>query len=131
MCKTAFWSSGSSVVLYPGRYLLDFESTKSISGGANWFLQSKMVLMHNKSSDNSKVFTFEYLEPYQNGSCSSYSNCLQCLTDSLCGWCDLTRTCLHRELNESQVCYIVICNIVTNICVLFRIIKNVSFAVLQ
>ncbi|KAK6618955.1 hypothetical protein RUM44_003336 [Polyplax serrata] len=108
VCKTAFWSSGSSVVLYPGRYLLDFESTKSISGGANWFLQSKMVLMHNKSSDNSKVFTFEYLEPYQNGSCSSYSNCLQCLTDSLCGWCDLTRTCLHRELNESQPVLIVL-----------------------
>lgn len=62
-----------------------------------------MILTHNRSHENSKVFTFEYLEPYQNGSCHSYSNCLLCLTDSLCGWCDLSRTCLLRHINESQV----------------------------
>nr|CAD7427120.1 unnamed protein product [Timema monikensis] len=51
-----------------------------------------------------QVFTFEYLEPYENGSCSLYSNCLQCLTDSMCGWCDLTSLCYSRLLNEMEVC---------------------------
>lgn len=86
------------MVLTPGRYLVDFESTKLVNSNH----QSKMDLMHN-SSDTARMFTFEYLEPYQNGSCHLYSNCLHCLTDSLCGWCDLTNSCLPRDLNESEV----------------------------
>jgi len=51
-----------------------------------------------------QVFTFEYLEPYENGSCHQYTSCLHCLTDSLCGWCDLNQRCYSRHLNEMEVC---------------------------
>lgn len=52
------------------------------------------------------MFTFEYVEPYSNGSCSLYTNCLQCLSDSLCGWCEPSHSCLARVLppgNDSSV----------------------------
>lgn len=109
-CVSAQWPSGTSVLLQPGRYLVDFESNKSVTSGTYSYQQSKMVLMHNKSQENAKTFTFEYLEPYQNGSCHLYFNCLHCLTDSLCGWCDLTNACLPRSLNESQVLKVIIEN---------------------
>lgn len=85
--------------------MVDFESKKSVPSGSSPYQQSKMVLMHYKGQDNAKTFTFEYLEPYQNGSCHLYSNCLHCLTDSACGWCDLNFKCLPRNVNESQVWY--------------------------
>lgn len=51
-----------------------------------------------------QVFTFEYLEPYSNGSCADYHNCLHCLTDSECGWCELTSTCKPRSKLEEETC---------------------------
>lgn len=50
------------------------------------------------------MFTFEYLEPFSNGTCSQYDNCLYCLTDSSCGWCELTNKCISRSENEIQNC---------------------------
>lgn len=108
-CQSAYWPPGKLVVLHPGRYLVDLESRKSINSGSNTYQQSKMALMHSKVHENSKTFTFEYLEPYQNGSCHLYSNCLQCLTDSLCGWCDIINECVSRNVNESQVWQDTIC----------------------
>lgn len=99
----AIWPSGLPVILHPGRYLLEFESTKSVNIKSNFYHQSKMTLMHNRTEDIAEVFTFEYLEPYNNGSCDSYSNCLQCLSDSLCGWCDISEKCLNKNLNNFQV----------------------------
>ena len=71
----------------PGRYLFDFESKRMVT--ASYAHSSKMEITHNRQGENPKVFTFEYLEPYQNGSCDQYRNCLHCLTDSACGWCDI------------------------------------------
>lgn len=51
-----------------------------------------------------QVFTFEYLEPYSNGTCTQYENCLHCLTDSDCGWCELTDKCISRSEDETQNC---------------------------
>lgn len=51
-----------------------------------------------------QVFTFEYLAPYENGSCWQYTNCLACLTDSACGWCEMTSQCLDRHLDETEAC---------------------------
>jgi hypothetical protein len=48
------------------------------------------------------MFTFEYVEPYSNGSCHSYTNCLQCLSDSLCGWCDPSQRCLPRVIHRNM-----------------------------
>lgn len=88
--------------LQPGRYLLNFESKRTVT--ANYAHASKMEITHNKKMENPKVFTFEYLEPYQNGSCHQYGNCLHCLTDSSCGWCDITYQCLPRSANETESC---------------------------
>lgn len=101
-CVTAQWQNGTPAVLYPGRYLVDFESRNNVSNGPHQ--QSKMELLHNKSQENAKVFTFDYLEPYENGSCHLYTNCLHCLEDSLCGWCDLNQRCMSRKSNESEEC---------------------------
>lgn len=91
-------------MLLPGRYLLDFKSKRIVT--TSYGYPSKMEITHNRKSENQKVFTFEYLEPYQNqnDSCSSYKNCLHCLTDSSCGWCDLNNKCLSRSLNETEFC---------------------------
>lgn len=84
------------------RVAVDFESHKS--GPYSTHQQSKMELMHFQGQDTPKVFTFEYLEPYSNGSCEQYDNCLHCLTDSTCGWCELNNKCLPRILNETESC---------------------------
>ena len=58
------------------------------------------------------MFTFEYVEPYSNGSCRTYTNCMQCLSDSLCGWCGPSQRCLHRiaangsDAQQLSECYL-------------------------
>ncbi|XP_015121638.1 multiple epidermal growth factor-like domains protein 8 [Diachasma alloeum] len=105
-CISTKWSDGSYMNLEPGRYLLDFESKRMVT--ANYAYPSKMEITHNRKGDNAKVFTFEYLEPYQNGSCDQYKNCLHCLTDSSCGWCDVSNSCLSRSTNETESCSVTI-----------------------
>jgi N-acetylneuraminic acid mutarotase len=85
---------------------VDFESHKVVNLGAyNNHQQSKMELQHHKDSeDTPKVFTFEYLKPYANGTCSQYKNCLYCLTDSQCGWCEANNECVSRLEDESITC---------------------------
>lgn len=104
-CSPAIWPSGGPVILLPGRYLVDFEARKALAAGPYAVHHSKMELQHNKTHENPKVFTFEYLEPYEgNGSCTQYTNCLHCLSDSLCGWCDANSLCLPRQDNEKDLC---------------------------
>ena len=103
-CIPTRWSDGQPMTLSPGRYLLDFESKRMVT--ANYRESSKMEITHNKKTENPKFFTFEYLEPYQNGSCEQYKNCLHCLTDSSCGWCDINNKCLSRMSNETELCSI-------------------------
>lgn len=62
--------------------------------------QSKVWLQNNAT----KTFTFEFLEPFSKGSCWEYKNCLQCLSDNACGWCDLNKSCFSRNANESTDC---------------------------
>lgn len=50
------------------------------------------------------MFTFEYLRPFANGTCSQYTNCLYCLTDSQCGWCESLSSCVSRQEDESITC---------------------------
>ncbi|XP_023314938.1 multiple epidermal growth factor-like domains protein 8 isoform X2 [Trichogramma pretiosum] len=86
-----------------GRYLLDFESKRMITT-TSYSHPRKMEIIHNRPGENAKVFTFEYLEPYQNGSCEQYKNCLHCLTDSACGWCEVNNRCMSRTVNETASC---------------------------
>ncbi|XP_054283597.1 multiple epidermal growth factor-like domains protein 8 [Macrosteles quadrilineatus] len=106
-CVAALWPTGTPAVLLPGRYLVDYESRKniSISQYPPIHSHSKMELLHNKTHETPKVFTFEYLEPFEgNGSCSQYTNCLHCLSDSLCGWCEPTNECQPRSSDERVTC---------------------------
>ncbi|XP_076675324.1 multiple EGF like domains 8 isoform X3 [Andrena cerasifolii] len=101
-CIPTKWPDGHQMLLLPGRYLLDFESKRMVT--TSYAYASKMEITHNKKTENPKVFTFEYLEPYQNGSCHQYKNCLHCLTDSSCGWCDIINKCISRSINETESC---------------------------
>ncbi|KAF7989739.1 hypothetical protein HCN44_008413 [Aphidius gifuensis] len=105
-CIPTKWQNGNYMTLDNGRYLLDFESKRMVT--VNYAYPSKMEITHNRKNENPKVFTFEYLEPYQNGSCYQYKNCLHCLTDSSCGWCDINNKCLSRSLDEKKSCSITI-----------------------
>ncbi|XP_046398520.1 multiple epidermal growth factor-like domains protein 8 [Ischnura elegans] len=89
------------------KHLVDFEAKKTArgSGPSSAHHHSKMELLYSyNSEDSNKVFTFEYLEPYSNGSCSSYLNCLHCLSDSSCGWCETIGKCMSRSVNETEEC---------------------------
>lgn len=89
------------------RLLIDLQSNRSLfmtgSSHPNFYhAPSKIGLQHNGTHDNS-AFTFEYLETYSNGNCESLTNCLHCLSDSLCGWCDQTNECVLRS-KENELC---------------------------
>lgn len=38
--------------------------------------------------------TSEFLQPYSNGVCAHHYNCLSCLTDTLCSWCQVS--CVYQ-----------------------------------
>ncbi|EDS32341.1 laminin subunit gamma-3 [Culex quinquefasciatus] len=103
ICEMAQWRS-----LEPRyRVMVDFQAKRNMNTGAQTHPQqiSKMGLQHSAiNQENPKAFTFEFLEPYSNGSCSEYNNCLHCLADSLCGWCETTNECVSRQENETLVC---------------------------
>lgn len=101
-CKLVKWTNNQSLDKVP----VDFKATKIVNVNAyNLHQESKMELQHYKDAeDTPKVFTFEYLEPYANGTCDQYKNCLHCLTDSQCGWCELTNSCQSRLDEEIISC---------------------------
>ncbi|XP_050307632.1 multiple epidermal growth factor-like domains protein 8 [Anthonomus grandis grandis] len=101
VCKDSQWPEDLS---NNERIPVDFRSVKVLGPLYNAHQQSRMELQHFKPDETPKVFTFEYLEPYANGSCAQYANCLHCLTDSQCGWCELTSTCQERSENEQENC---------------------------
>ncbi|XP_066249619.1 multiple epidermal growth factor-like domains protein 8 isoform X2 [Euwallacea similis] len=100
VCRDSPWPEG----LPEERIPVDFLSIKTLGPLYNPHQLSRMELQHFKPDETPKVFTFEYLEPYANGSCSQYANCLHCLTDSQCGWCELTSSCQSRNDNEQETC---------------------------
>lgn len=55
-CMPALWPSGIPTVLLPGRYLVDFESRRTLSNGPyDNYDHSRMELLHDKSLENQKV----------------------------------------------------------------------------
>lgn len=102
LCTLAQWPNLDSTQL-----LVDFQAKRTLSTGSqnnhhHHHQQSKMGLQHNRSLENPKAFTFEYLEPYSHGNCSTYKNCLHCLSDAICGWCELNNKCVSR-LNDEMI----------------------------
>lgn len=83
------------------RLAIDLQAIRKLSNQKNQqHYQSKVGLQNNLS----KAFTFDFLEPFSSGNCSQYNNCLNCLSDSDCGWCDLKSQCLSRSVNETTEC---------------------------
>lgn len=101
-CVLAAWSN------LENRLVVDFQAKRTLENGAgNHYQHSKMGLQHNGSHENVRAFTFEYLEPFStSGNCAEYSNCLNCLADSSCGWCELNDECISRLENEQESCSI-------------------------
>ncbi|XP_041977639.1 multiple epidermal growth factor-like domains protein 8 isoform X2 [Aricia agestis] len=92
-------------LLNPGRLSVDMYANDSLHTGLYpSHHHAKMELLHNKSQESAKVFTFEFLEPYSNGECSNYDNCLLCLSDAACGWCEVTNRCEQRDVDEKVAC---------------------------
>lgn len=90
------------------RILIDFQANRSLySAGSShpnlYHTQSKIRLQHNGTHDTS-AFTFEYLETFSRGDCERLTNCLECLSDSMCGWCDATNKCILRSEDEETNC---------------------------
>lgn len=90
------------------RLLIDFQANRSLySSGAFhpnlYHTQSKIRLQHNGTHDSS-AFTFEYLETFSKGECENLTNCLECLSDAMCGWCDISSKCFLRTKDEESNC---------------------------
>ncbi|XP_049864899.1 multiple epidermal growth factor-like domains protein 8 [Pectinophora gossypiella] len=99
-CSLVDWPA-----LFPGRLSVDMHANDSLHTGLYpSHHHAKMELLHNKSLESAKVFTFEFLEPYSDGQCSNYDNCLLCLSDALCGWCEVTGRCEPRGTDERAAC---------------------------
>lgn len=91
--------------LFPGRLSVDMHANDSLHTGLYpSHHHAKMELLHNKSHESAKVFTFEFLEPFSAGECGKYDNCLLCLSDAACGWCESTGRCESRDVDERTTC---------------------------
>lgn len=92
------------------RFLIDLQANRSFESNGGWLpnryypYASVISLKHNGSHEHPKSFSSEYLEPFSGGDCASYTNCLHCLSDAGCGWCDLTNSCHPRSLDEQLTC---------------------------
>ena len=66
-----------------------------------------------RSNLRQHVITSEFLEPYSKGLCSHHYNCLGCLTDTLCSWCQVCVcfslcVCVFSAIHLSCV-YVCVC----------------------
>lgn len=94
-CVNSIWKWDEQKVL------IDLQAKRKLTNPiSQQHYQSKVGLQNNAT----KAFTFEFLEPYSKGNCGQYNNCLQCLSDNACGWCDLKNQCLSRDINETSQC---------------------------
>ena len=83
------------------KVLIDLEAKRKLSNPMTQQHYSSKVGLQNNAT---KAFTFEFLEPFFNGSCSQYDNCLNCMSDIACGWCDLKHQCVSRDIDETSDC---------------------------
>lgn len=84
------------------KVLIDLQARRRLTNqNAHQHFPSKVGLQNNATT---KAFTFEFLEPFSNGSCHQYEHCLLCLSDNACGWCDLKSKCVSRNINETAEC---------------------------
>lgn len=120
ICKPVDWpregdadssSNTDSLINMADRFMIDLQANRTVLTSDShlpthryFHYPSVISLKHNGSHEHAKSFTFEYLEPFSGGNCSSYTNCLHCLSDAECGWCELSSTCLSRSVDEATSC---------------------------
>ena len=63
-------------------------------------LENVFLFFPANGARNYNPFSYEFLEPYSNGSCLQYTTCLACMTDALCGWCDPADKCMLRNTSD-------------------------------
>lgn len=96
LCVNSLWHKWEQQ-----RVLIDLQAKRKLNNqAAQQHYQSKVGLQNNAT----KAYTFEFLEPFSYGNCKQYKNCLQCLSDNACGWCDLKNACVSRDVNETEEC---------------------------
>lgn len=84
------------------RVMIDLQAKRRLK---TYILQQQYQSKVNMQNNATKAFTFEFLEPYSDGTnCKKYSNCMLCLSDNKCAWCDLTSVCLSRDIDETSLC---------------------------
>ena len=93
-------SDGSHI--FPGndeknRYLVDLNAIQIINSTSS--MPALLSLEWNAQSYDQHYIPKQHLEPFNLGgkSCSELKTCLACMTDALCGWCKVTKTCLPRN----------------------------------
>ncbi|XP_041369444.1 multiple epidermal growth factor-like domains protein 8 [Gigantopelta aegis] len=84
------------------RYYMEQETRQEVKDKKTNYPKSNIKLEWNGAMDSRNPLqhhpiTAEFLEPYNNGSCGKYSNCLACMKDTLCGWCEAMRICIQRN----------------------------------
>lgn len=97
-CENSSWNKWAQQ-----RVLVDLQAKRRLNNQiSQQHFQSKVSIVSNST----KAFTFEFLEPFSRGNCDEYKNCLHCLSDNACGWCDLKGECFSRDVNETSKCRI-------------------------
>ncbi|KAG1714971.1 Multiple epidermal growth factor-like domains protein 8 [Nymphon striatum] len=84
------------------KYLVDFIANQTIVTSTRAHINASMQLEWNGFRLYRDVFSVEFLEPFKAKNCENNTNCLQCLSNTLCGWNEDLQRCLPR-LNSSLV----------------------------
>lgn len=83
------------------KYYVNLRAAQIIERSTGIASKSRINLQWNGATSGSKgpihPFTLEFLEPYRNGNCGSLHNCMACLTDAACAWCNVDSSCVLRE----------------------------------
>ena len=108
-CEDTTWSDGQDIFLFPVyTYNLDFKATLNPSAlhskQLSWMVLKDKAELVGTNFMNLKTLDLTSLKPYQNGSCSVHGNCLACMRDHSCGWCDPLSSCQPRSEEEETLC---------------------------
>jgi hypothetical protein len=89
------------------RYLLDFQATQKPVVSSGFTMRLDWNQAHSGAyigPHYNKEITEEFLEPYSRGQCYLYTNCLACLSDADCAWCDSISRCQSRSNTSVASC---------------------------
>ncbi|XP_065347637.1 multiple epidermal growth factor-like domains protein 8 [Cloeon dipterum] len=102
-CWRTKWPTGDDALLTSGRLPIELVARQPLGRGQ--VSGAYVRVSHGHCGvDKTKVFTFEHLEAWEGTDCGAHQNCLQCVADQSCGWCELTDQCIARKGKEQTSC---------------------------